>query len=206
MKDLLIFPCNGNAVEALDCLGESYRLIGFVDDSEDKQRAGALGYPVFSRLALTRFREAQVLAVPGSPTSYRERRAAIDGLLVDPARFATVVHPSACISRSARIGRNVLIMAGVVLTSNAVISDHVCILPNAVVHHDAVVGPFALVGSNVTVAGGAVVGENCYVGSGTSVMNGVRIGRGALVGLGTTVVRDVPHDVKVVGNPGRVIS
>jgi hypothetical protein len=126
MRDLLISPCNGNAIEALDCLGESYRLIGFVDDSVDKQRAGAQGFRVFSRLALTQFPEAQVLAVPGSPTSYRERRAVIDGLLVDPARFATVVHPSASISRFARVGRNVLIMAGVVVTSNAVISDHVC--------------------------------------------------------------------------------
>ncbi|MCK7470637.1 MAG: hypothetical protein MZU95_07475 [Desulfomicrobium escambiense] len=29
---LLIFPCNGNGLEALDCLGDAFRCIGFIDD------------------------------------------------------------------------------------------------------------------------------------------------------------------------------
>ena len=34
--DLLIFPCNGNALEALDCLGSAFRCVGFVDDTYDR--------------------------------------------------------------------------------------------------------------------------------------------------------------------------
>ena len=33
-RPLLIFPCNGNAVEALDCLGDAYRCIGFVEPAQ----------------------------------------------------------------------------------------------------------------------------------------------------------------------------
>jgi sugar O-acyltransferase (sialic acid O-acetyltransferase NeuD family) len=202
-RPLLIFPCNGNAVEALDCLGESHRMLGFVDDTPEKQGREVYGHPVHGRDALARWPEAGVLAVPGSPTSYRARRGVIEGLGIAPGRFATVVHPSAAVSPRASVGANVLIMAGVVVTSNAVIGDHVCILPNTVVHHDAVVGAWSLIGSNVTIAGGTVVGENCYIGSGSSIMNGRRVGDGALLGMGSNVIRDVPAGARVVGNPAR---
>ncbi len=205
-KDLLIFPCNGNGVEALDCLGSAYRLIGFVDDTPDKQGTKVHGHTVHSRTAFSKWPNAMVLAVPGSPTSYRSRRSVIDGLGIEATRFAQVVHPTARISSLASIGRNVVILAGVVVTSNAVIGDHVCVLANTVIHHDAHIGDRSLIGSNVTIAGNVTVGENCYVASGSSVMNGIAIGAGALVGIGSTVIRDVEVGRRVAGNPARSLD
>jgi sugar O-acyltransferase (sialic acid O-acetyltransferase NeuD family) len=202
---LLIFPCNGNGLEALDCLGDRYRAVGFVDDTPEKQGTRVFGQPVFSRHALRDHAAARVLAVPGGPASYRKRQEIVDGLGVEASRFATVIHPAARVSPLARIGHNVLIMAGVVITSNAVIGNHVCVLPNTVIHHDVTIGDWTLVGSNVTIAGGSVIGENCYVGSGTSIINGIEIGMGALVGLGSNVIRSVAPGTTVVGNPARAI-
>jgi sugar O-acyltransferase (sialic acid O-acetyltransferase NeuD family) len=200
-QPLLLFPCNGNAIEALDCLGDAYRCAGFVDDAADKQGATRFGHPVRTRAALVEDPDAAVLAVPGSPASFRSRRAVIEGLGVAEKRFARVIHPAARVSPLARIGHNVLIMAGVVVTSDAVIGNHVCILPNSVIHHGAVVSDFCLIGSNVTVAGDVVIGENGYIGSGSSLMNGIRVGDGALVGLGSNVIRSVAPGVTVAGNP-----
>ncbi|MDR2876766.1 MAG: NeuD/PglB/VioB family sugar acetyltransferase [Chromatiales bacterium] len=202
-RDLLIFPCNGNGLEALDCLTPDLRFIGFVDDTPAKQQAGMMGFAVLAREALVQHAQAQVLAVPGSPTSYKERLRIIASLGIDPARFATLIHPSAQVSPRARIGRNVLVMAGAVITSNAVIGDHVCVLPNSVIHHDTVIGEGSLIGSNVTIAGSVKVGRQCYIGSGTSIMNGLEIGDGALLGLGTNVIRSVTPGSRVVGNPAR---
>lgn len=120
---LLIFPFNGNAIEALDCLGSAFRLDAFIDDTLSKQGMSSLGIPVHSRAGLEEFDGSQVLAVPGSPTSFTSRRAVIESLGIEPSRFARVIHPTARISPLATIGRNVLIMAGVVVTSNAVIGD-----------------------------------------------------------------------------------
>jgi len=202
---LFVFPCNGNGLEALDCLGDRYVLAAFVDDTPEKQGTSPHGHPVLGREALERKPDVAVLAVPGGPASYRSRRALIEGLGVDPARFARVLHPSARVSPLAKVGRNVLLMAGVVVTSNAVIGDHVCVLPNTVIHHDAVVGDYSLVGSNVTIAGGTVIGENCYIGSGSSLKNGIRVGDQALVGLGSNVLGDVPAGARVAGNPARTL-
>jgi sugar O-acyltransferase (sialic acid O-acetyltransferase NeuD family) len=202
---LLIFPCNGNAIEALDCLGGRFRVLGFIDDTPEKQKTRPFGHSVFGRAALQEHSAARVLAVPGSPRSYRKRQDLIDGLGVEPDRFARVIHPSARVSPLARIGKNVLLMAGVVVTSNALIGDHVCILPNTVVHHDVVIGDWTLIGSNVSIAGHVRVGANCYLGSGTRIIDGVEIGAGALLGLGSNVVRSVAPHSTVAGNPARLL-
>ncbi len=200
---LLIFPCNGNGIEALDCIGDTYELLGFVDDTAEKIAKGCHGYSVHSRSVLRQRADALVLAVPGGPASYRSRRDIVSSLNVPDDRFARVIHPTARVSPLATIGYNSLIMAGVVVTSNAVIGNHVCILPNTVIHHDVVVGDWSLVGASVTIAGGVLLGENCYIGSGSALMNGLRIGDGALVGLGSNVIRDVAPGVTIAGNPAR---
>jgi sugar O-acyltransferase (sialic acid O-acetyltransferase NeuD family) len=202
-KPLLIFPYNGNAIEALDCIGSAYRFIGFVDDTLEKQGIDPNGYSVFGRDAFAQFSDAYILAVPGSPRSYRARKEIIQGLCLADERFASVIHPAARVSPLATIGSNVLIMAGVVITSNACIGSHSCILPNTVIHHDVAIGNWSLIGSNVTIAGNTVVEENCYIGSGTSLMNGIRVRSGALVGLGSNVINSVAANTTVIGNPAR---
>jgi len=205
-QPLLIFPYNGNGIEALDCIGSAYRFIGFVDDTPQKRGIDPNGYPVLDRDAFARFSDARVLAIPGSPSSYRTRKETIQGLGIAEERFARVIHPTARVSPLASIGYNVLIMAGVVITSNALIGSHVCILPNTVIHHDVVVGDWCLIGSNVTIAGSTIIEENCYIGSGSSIMNGLCVGGGALIGLGSNVISSVAAAARVVGNPAREIG
>lgn len=205
-EQLLIFPFNGNGIEALDCIDPNrFEHIGFVDDGRPEGRRSP-DWPIMDRTAFDRFPDARVLAVPGSPTSYLDREKLIDSLPIDAARFVSVVHPSASIGHSVSIGTNCLIMAGVVLTSNVTVGDHVCILPNTVIHHDSVVHDHALIGCNVAVSGGTTIGRNCYVGSGSNVMNDVEIGARSLVGMGSNVTRSVATDSVVAGNPARCLN
>lgn len=205
MQKLLIFPFNGNALEAVDCLDGQYELLGFVDDTPAKQGVMQWGIPVFDRTALEKYKDAKVLAVPGGPASFKKRREHIASLNIDPARLVSVVHPKANIGKHVKIGKNCLIMAGVVLTSNVIIGDHVCILPNTVAHHDAVIGDYTLIGCNVAIAGGTTIGENSYIGSGTNIINGITIGEYSLVGLGSNVIRPVQPHSRIGGNPAKEI-
>jgi sugar O-acyltransferase (sialic acid O-acetyltransferase NeuD family) len=204
-KQLLIFPFNGNGLEAIDCLNSEFSLLGFIDDTKEKQGISKYGYSVQSREVLEKQPNALVLAVPGSPTSFKIRKKIIDNLAIPYDKYATVIHPKASVSSMAQIGKNVLIMAGVVITSNAIIGDHVCILPNTVIHHDVVVGSYSLIGSNVSIAGSSEIGENCYIGSGSRIINGIQIGSQSLIGLGSNVLKSVPPNSKIAGNPAKSI-
>jgi sugar O-acyltransferase (sialic acid O-acetyltransferase NeuD family) len=204
MRDLLLFPCNGNALEALDCLDRRVRPIAFVDDDPGKVGTRAAGLPVRDRAAFVDHPAALVLAVPGSPTSFPRRSGLIRSLGIDAARFATVIHPTASVSRHARIGANVLIMAGVVITANAVVEDHVVILPNTVVHHDSRIGRGSIVGAGVIVAGAVQIAEDCYISSGSRIRDHVTVARGTLVGLGTVVLRSIEEPGGIwIGTPAR---
>jgi sugar O-acyltransferase (sialic acid O-acetyltransferase NeuD family) len=206
MEKLLIFPFNGNGLEAIDCIKDQYDLVGFIDDTPEKQGMTQYGFEVFGRDILLKYKEAKLLAVPGSPTSYLQRSEIINNLGINPNRFATVIHPKTTISSFAKIGFNVLIMAGVVLTSNCIIGNHVCILPNTVVHHDSAIGNYTLIGSNTLIAGNVMVGEKCYIGSGSNIINNVKIGRESLIGIGSNVVRSIAASSRVAGNPAKEIN
>lgn len=205
MNKLLIFPYNGNGLEALSCIQEQFEFIGFIDDTSSKLGKQPQGFEVFDRSALERFPDALVLAVPGSPSSYTYRDKIINELNIPDSRFAQVIHPAANISRLAKIGHNVLIMAGVVLNANCIIGDHVCILPNSVVHHDSEIGAYTLIGSNVTVAGNTKIGNHCYIGSGSSIINNISIANNTLIGMGSNVIKTNEQPGKIVGNPGRML-
>lgn len=205
MQDLLIFPYNGNGIEALDCLGNEFNFIGFVDDTKEKQGTNSSGHKVFDRTAFEKYPDAKVLAVPGSPASFKIRKDIIDSLKLKAERFATVIHPNASISKNAAIGKNCLIYAGVVITANARIGDHICILPNTVIHHDTKIGDYTLIGSNICIAGYTVIGNNCYIGSGSNIINNINIGNGVLIGMGSNVIKNVSENSKIAGNPAKAL-
>ncbi len=205
-KELIIFPCNGNGIEALDCINPAeYTVIGFIDDQANTKQDNYGKWRVEDRTLLKRYPNALVLAVPGGPASFTKRKEHIDGLGIDEERLATIIHPSAVVGRNVQVGKNSLIMAGVVITSNASIGDHVCILPNTVVHHDAQIGNYTLIGSSVVIAGGTTLGQNCYIGSGSTLINGISIGEFSLVGIGSNVIGTFPPRSRIAGNPAKDI-
>lgn len=205
MKKLVIFPFNGNGIEAVDCVNTAeYELLGFVDDDLSKVSSH---YEIFRRDFIGKYQEVFVLAVPGSPESFLHRKRIISSLPIkNRERFVSIQHPAASVGKNVKVGINCLIMSGVVLTSNAQLGDHVCILPNSVIHHDSTIGDYTIIGSKVIVAGGTSVGKNCYVGSGSNIMNGLLLGDCSLIGMGSNVIRNVEENSKVAGNPARSLS
>ena len=204
MERIFLFPCNGNSIEAIECIEDQYHMAGFIDDSAAKQGLFIFGYEVFTRAVMNSVSDAKILAVPGRPENYLQRKSVIDSLGVPDHRYASVQHRSAAISKLSKIGFNTLIMAGVVITANVIIGNQVCILPNTVIHHDAIIGDYTLVGSNVTVAGYVKIGLNSYIGSGSTIKNNVSVGDRTMIGISSNVVQSIPAGCVAFGNPAIV--
>jgi sugar O-acyltransferase (sialic acid O-acetyltransferase NeuD family) len=203
-RKVLIFPFNGNGIEALECLDvDKYEFVGFIDDDPEKKSEK---FAVFPRSILFKDQELGILAVPGSPLTFRDRADIIRSLSVSINRFITAIHPTASIGASVKIGYNCVIMAGVVITSNAVLNNHVCVLPNTVIHHDVVIEDYVMIGSNVVVAGNTTIRQGCYIGSGSNIINGVQLGEQSLLGLGSNLTKSIEPNSKVAGNPAKTIG
>ena len=127
VRPLLIFPCNGNGLEALDCLGEHIAASASSTTRRTSRARTRTAIRVLrSRRAGERAATRRCSRCPAARRRIGSRRELIEGLGVDAERASPASSTRARrVSPLAVVGRNVLIMAGVVITSNAVIGDHV---------------------------------------------------------------------------------
>lgn len=187
---------------ALERAGTPRQVLGFVDDSADKQGRSFLGVPVLGAGAWLDGREGEVevLLTVGAP---RVRRALGTLLAGKGHRFATVVHPSATLTPWVQVGEGVMIMAGCTFTVEIVVGAHAVLNPGCTVAHDVRIGAYAYLSPGVDLAGRVVVEDGAYLGVGACVIPSCTVGAGALVGAGSVVTRDVPPDRVAAGIPAR---
>ena len=93
-------------------------------------------------------------------------------------------------AKSIRIGNNVMIGSGALITDSDVHS--LCAVER-------------LCGGKGAISAPIVIGDNVFIGARAIILKGVTIGAGAVVGAGAIVAKDVPEYSIVAGNPARVI-
>ncbi len=119
-------------------------------------------------------------------------------------RFATVIHPTARVSRTSVIGEGSILSAGVVVAAQTTLGRHVIVNRGSLIGHHTSIGDGVTVSAGSNVAGRVVVGDRTYLGMGAVVLDRVRIGCQAVVGAAALVTKDVPDNAQVVGAPARI--
>lgn len=116
-------------------------------------------------------------------------------------RYATLVHPTAHVSRSAQLGDGILIGPQSVIGAQTEIGDHTVVGRLVAVGHDNSIGRFCRVNNGATVAGHVQIGDDAIVGIGATIVEELEIGERAVVAAGAVVIRDVAPDTMVAGVP-----
>jgi len=205
-RPLLLVAAGGLAREATRAATSCGRVVlGCLDDDPDRHDTRLPdGTRVLGSLEdAVRHPDADVLVCAGKG---EVRRALVDrlrGLGVPDDRFTTLVHSAAHLAPGTDLAPGVLVLAGVVATSEVRLGAHVVCMPNVVLTHDDVVEPYATLCAGVVLGGGVTVGAGAYLGMGCSVREGVAVGQGAVVGMGSVVLHDVGPGETWVGVPAR---
>jgi acetyltransferase EpsM len=118
-------------------------------------------------------------------------------------RFATLVHPTAHVHPSVRLGAGSVVMAGAIVQPDSALGSHAIVNTAASVDHDCVVGEAVHLAPGARLAGGVHIGDEVLVGIGAVVIPGIHVGARSTVGAGAVVVQDVPEGVVTVGVPAR---
>jgi sugar O-acyltransferase (sialic acid O-acetyltransferase NeuD family) len=121
-------------------------------------------------------------------------------------RFATVVHPTARVSRRSTLGEGTFVSAGAIVAARTTVGSHVIVNRGALIGHDVTIGDFVTVGPGACVSGLCRIEDGAYIAVGAVIVDRVSIGAGSVVGAGAVVTRDVPPHVQVVGVPARVVK
>lgn len=131
-------------------------------------------------------------------------QAFAESLQLQPARFASLRHPSAVIARSARLAAGLQIESLVSISACAEIAFGVNIKRNSSVGHHSQLGPFVTLNPGVTVNSSVSIGQGTRIGAGSVIRDHVRIGKNCLIGMGSVVTKDLPDHVIAFGNPCRI--
>lgn len=200
---ILLYGCGGIGVVAAEVAIENgLHVDAFLDD--DERKTSFAGIDVFT---------------PTSPAG-RDRIDEVDSIVIcisDSAlrkslhaeyahRTAILVHPSAEISPTARVGKGSLVFMGSKVQTNAEVGEAVILNTGASIDHDVRVANFAHIGPGTVLCGYVEVGEGANIGAGAVIIPGMKIGAWSIVGAGTVVIADVPPHSTVVGSPARVVK
>jgi sugar O-acyltransferase (sialic acid O-acetyltransferase NeuD family) len=131
------------------------------------------------------------------------RIAALSG---ESAMPASVIHPSATVSKNAKTASGTLVMAGSVIASGASLGQWNLMNRGATIGHHTHLGDFCTIGPGVNIGGNCTIGRNAYIGIGATVLNYIRIGSHSLVAAGAVVTKNVPDHSLVMGVPARIVK
>jgi sugar O-acyltransferase (sialic acid O-acetyltransferase NeuD family) len=135
------------------------------------------------------------------------RKAVYNNLAVRNLLPVNAIHASAVIDDSAELAKHgVMIAPNVTINALAKIGIGAICNTFSVIEHECVIGDFAHIGPGAVLCGNVTVGENTFIGAKAVVRENIRIGKNVMVGAGAVVVKDIPDNVKVVGNPARIIK
>ena len=100
-----------------------------------------------------------------SPDSLKVKQKLADYYNKVGFKFAKIISPRACVSKSAIIGQGVVIQSGVNISSSAVIGNFCKLNFNCNIMHDVIIGDYSVIAPNAVILGRSKIGAKTYVGA-----------------------------------------
>lgn len=206
---LVIVGAGGHGKVVLDIVRAAgrYEPVGFVD--ADTRLAGTKvgGLPVLGPMnVLNKLRQQRVRHAIVAIGDNRTRHRYAELLESEGFELAGAVHPTAFVSPTATLGKNVVVGPNASVITEARVGDGAIVNTGAIVEHECEVGAYAHVAPAACLAGRVRVGAFAFIAIGATVIPCMTIGEGATVGAGAVVIEDVPLGATAVGVPARVVK
>jgi acetyltransferase EpsM len=179
-------------------------IVGFLDDKYSEVRVSEDTYcgPISSAKEL--LKNSPNIKVVIAIGDNKTRQSIVERLKFSDEQYVSIIHKSAVISPTAKIGYGSVIMPNSVINADSIIGNHAIINTGSVVEHDSIVGDFSHVCPCVTLTGTVQIGEGANVGAGSTIIPNISIGEWAVIGAGATVITDIPSHVTAIGTPAKI--
>ena len=199
MKGLFLFGASGHGKVVSDIARSNDIVINaFVDDAPKSKYLS--GTPVLLSNEVNDYSDKVFVISIGDNRIRKSISEKIE------CSFLTVVHKSAIVSSSVKIGDGTVVMNSSNINSDSKIGKHVIINTAAVVEHDCILEDYVHISPNATVAGNVSIAEGTQIGAGAVIIPNINIGKWVTIGAGAVVIGDIPDYAVVVGNPGKIIK
>lgn len=214
-KKIIIIGAGGTSRDILDTINDInehsgktvFECLGFLDDDPLLHGKKLLGATVLGSMDKGKeYSDSFFVLGIGHVKNIFVKEDLMKRLNASLERFVTIIHPTADISKTAKIGIGSVLLRGVVVMSGVVIGNHVVIHPQAVISHDANIGDLSFIAPGASVGGSVKIGKNCFIGSNSCSREYLSIGDFSIIGMGSVILNDVPAESVYVGNPGKFVK
>ena len=182
------------------------KVTGYCDNEEKKYNPFSLKYfqGETSEVGLKALTQEDFFIAIGNN---KIRKAVYNNLAIRNLLLVNAIHATAVIDDSVNIApHGVMIAPNVSINALARIGIGAICNTYAVIEHECIIGDFAHVGPGAVLCGNVSIGENSFIGAKSVIRENISIGKNVIVGAGSVVVKDIPDNVKVVGNPARILK
>lgn len=121
------------------------------------------------------------------------------------AKFLTLIHPTAIVANTAKIGQGVIICPFVIVTDHAQLGDFVMMNIYSSCGHDVKVGNYSILSPYATLNGFVILEDEVFLGTHTTVIPGKRVGYKSKISANSVVMRNISPNKIVFGVPGKAI-
>ncbi|MFC2117203.1 acetyltransferase [Bacteroidota bacterium] len=215
MKKIIIIGGMGNGTVALSTIEDvnqftpQWEILGFLNDFETDD---INGYPVIGKLdpesaaKYLKFKDVFFLYTLISTKLNHKFIHKLYDLHIPLEKFANIIHPTAVISKFARLGYGISIQPFVSVGPNVTIGNHVQIYAQSLIGHNSTLDDYSYVANNACIGACVHLKPGAYLGTNCSILENVTIGEWSLIGIGSVIIKDVEDFSKVVGNPSKIIG
>lgn len=198
MNKLIIIGASGHGKVIADIAGlNGYKDIVFLDNNPSVRACA--GWPVLGPDTSVNELDGDVFIAIGKGEI---RKRLMEKYVV--RAFPTLVHPTAAVAKSAKIGIGSAVMAGAVINPDACIGKGCIVNTSSSVDHDCAVADYVHISVGAHLCGTVTVGEGTWIGAGAIVKNNVNICGGCMIGAGAVVVKDIATPGTYVGVPAKI--
>ena len=186
-------------IEDINKVKPTYVILGFLDMDERKAGREFYGYEVLGteeRLEeLGRERDACAVIAIQEGSIRRKIHNAHRGF----KKWETIVHPSAVIANSVKIGRGSIFFPQVTVSVDTVLGGFGLDYIHSTVCNDCEVGDYVSVMSGAQISERAKIGEGSFLAAGAAVYPNVVVGRDVRAGVGAVIPKDQADGAEAAG-------
>lgn len=184
----------------------NFEIAGFYDDFQTQEMAAnkfiLLGKisDIENDFKISKFDEI-CIAIGYKHLDFKEK--VVENLKSKNIPLASIIHPSAYIDSSAKIGKGVVILPHTTVDAGCTIDDGVLLNTAVCIAHDTHIATCCFIAPAAALAGFIKLEKKCFIGINSTIIDNISICQDTQIGAGAVVTKSITEKGLYVGIPAR---